>query len=64
MMVPIRYPDGRYDIVKTSQLDHLIVNGRIQAFRRQESWVVPGREPIRGQGGEGTRPDSERRRAE
>jgi len=51
MMIRIRYPDGRYDMVKASQLDRLIESGRIRAFKRQEGWAVPGRDPIRGQGG-------------
>ncbi len=48
MMIQIRYHDGRFDMIKTSQLDRLLRSGQISAFRRQDGWVEPGRAPLRG----------------
>ncbi len=47
MMIRIRYPDGRYDMVKVSHLDCLIAANRISGFLRATGWVVIGRDPIR-----------------
>lgn len=47
MMIRIRYPDGRYDMVKVSQLDRFIAKNQISGFRRATGWVVIGRDPIR-----------------
>lgn len=47
MMIRIRYPDGRYDMVKVSQLDRFIAADLISGFRRASGWVVIGRDPIR-----------------
>ncbi len=47
MMVRIQYPDGKYDMVKVSQLDRLIAENRISGFCRTTGWVTIGRDPIR-----------------
>lgn len=47
MMIRIRYPDGKYDMVKVSRLDYLIAKKRISEFRRTTGWVIIGRDPIR-----------------
>lgn len=49
-MIRIKYSDGRYDMVKASHLDHLIVTRQISGFKRQSGWVVLGRDPIRNRG--------------
>lgn len=40
MMIRIQYPDGRYDMVKVSQLDRFIAADLISGFRRATGWVV------------------------
>lgn len=60
MMVRIRYPDGRYDMVKVSQLERLIAANLISGFRRATGWVVIGRDPIR-RNSRGFYPGPERR---
>jgi hypothetical protein len=47
MMIRIKYPDGKYDMVKASQLDRLIAENRISGFHRATGWVAIGRHPIR-----------------
>lgn len=47
MMIRIRYPDGRFDMVKGTRLEYLIATKRISGFRRSTGWVVIGRDPIR-----------------
>lgn len=47
MMICIQYPDGRYDMVKTSQLERYIAQNRLSGFRRATGWVVIGRDRIR-----------------
>jgi hypothetical protein len=50
MMIRIRYPDGRFDMVKASHLDRLIATRQIRSFKRESGWVVLGKGPIRRQG--------------
>lgn len=52
MMIRIRYPDGKYDMVKITRLDDLIASKRIFGFRRATDWVLIGRDPIRKNSGE------------
>lgn len=52
MMIRIRYPNGRYDMVKVTRLDYLIAANRISDFRRATGWVRIGRDPIRKNSGE------------
>ncbi len=47
MMIRIRYPDGRFDMVKGTRLEYLIATKWISGFRRATGWVVIGRDPIR-----------------
>jgi hypothetical protein len=51
MMVRIRYPDGRYDLVKAAMLDLLINLRQINQFERSDGWAIIGRDPLRGVGG-------------
>ena len=47
MMVRVVYDDDSYDIVKASQLDELIIAGKVAKFLRAEGWVSVGHDPIR-----------------
>lgn len=49
MMIRIRYPDGRFDIVKATRLDFLIESEEIEGFKRANGWVVLGKDSVRGQ---------------
>lgn len=61
MMIRIRYPDGRFDMVKATRLDDLIESEEIEGFRRVTGWVVLGKDPVRGQGLPGIYSGPERR---
>lgn len=50
MMIRIRYPNGRFDMIKASHLDRLLVAKQISSFKRQSGWVVLGQDPIRSPG--------------
>ena len=52
MMIRIRHPDGKYDMVKVTRLDYLIAEKRISGFCRAMGWVRIGRDPIRKNSGE------------
>jgi hypothetical protein len=47
MMVRVVYNDDSFDVVKASQLDDLIIAGKVVRFLRAEGWVTVGRDPIR-----------------
>jgi len=47
MLIHVQYSDSRYDMVKEFWLDELIENKRIIKFRRRDSWVVIGVDPVR-----------------
>jgi hypothetical protein len=47
MMVRVMYTDNSYDLVKVTQLDGLIISGRVAKFLRAEGWVTIGLDPIR-----------------
>jgi hypothetical protein len=51
MQIPVIYADSSSGIVSPDQLDRLIEQRRIQAFRRREGMVRVGRDPVRGRGG-------------
>lgn len=50
MLIRVKYPDGRYDMVKDFRLDYLIENKTIQSFERSNGWVVLGVDPVRKPG--------------
>lgn len=50
MMIRIRYPNGRFDMIKASHLDRLLAAQQISSFKRQSGWVVLGQDPIRSPG--------------
>jgi hypothetical protein len=51
MMLRVLYRNSKYDMVKDSFLDGLIISGRIEKFRRAQGWVTIGRDATRGRGG-------------
>ena len=50
MMVQIKYLNGCFDMVKTSNLDRLIAAQKISSFKRQDNWVILGQNPVRDLG--------------
>ncbi|WP_432822468.1 GSU3473 family protein [Trichloromonas sp.] len=50
MLIRVKYPDGRYDMVKNFRLDHLIETRAIYSFKRASGWVVLGVDPLRQSG--------------
>ncbi|WP_197463694.1 GSU3473 family protein [Desulfuromonas sp. DDH964] len=61
MVIRIRYPDGRFDMVKATRLNTLIETEEIEGFKRASGWVVLGRDPVRGQGNDEFYHGTERR---
>jgi hypothetical protein len=39
MLIPVIYPDGKYDLVKDFTLSQLIVKRSIVKFKRRQGWV-------------------------
>lgn len=62
MLIRVRYPDGRYDMVKSFRLDHLIETNTIHSFKRASGWVVLGVDPVRKSGQKRPHNTPERRR--
>lgn len=42
MLIRVKYLDSRYDMVRPEILDHLLDEGNILEFKRQDGWVTPG----------------------
>ena len=59
-LIPVRYPDGQIDKIPMPLLNTMIESRKIAEFKRQEGWVVIGRDAIRGMNN-GQRPGKERR---
>lgn len=51
MMIRVLYRNSKYDMVKDSFLDGLIISGKIEKFRRVDGWITIGKDPMRGWGG-------------
>lgn len=49
MMIPVKYSDGRHDLVKPQLLDRLLSDRKLAGFKRRNGWVEIGRDPVRGQ---------------
>lgn len=47
MMLRVMYNDNRYDMVKSTRLDDLIVSNAVAKFERSSGWVTIGVDPIR-----------------
>jgi hypothetical protein len=58
MLIQIIYQsDKRFGAVHTSRLDYLIHSGLLFAFRRAHDWVIVGKDPVRGVGGDYSGPE-------
>jgi hypothetical protein len=47
MLIRVKYPNGKFDMVKEFRLDYLIETQIIHSFERASGWVVLGVDPIR-----------------
>lgn len=47
MLIQIQRDRDHFDYVRGPQLDALIVNNKIERFRRATGWVTVGRDPVR-----------------
>jgi len=47
MLINIIYQNGKYGLVEDSELDELIVQGRIKKFLRSTGWCTISADPIR-----------------
>ena len=47
MLIPVIYADDSYDMVEDFQLNELIVNNKIKAFKRSSGWVRIGQDRVR-----------------
>lgn len=52
MLVPVMLRNGTEEIVSAQVLDRMLEEERVDFFRRSGGWVVVGRDPLRGMGGE------------
>jgi hypothetical protein len=51
-MIKVIYTDQASGTVEDLLLEELIAKGKVVAFSRSSEWIVIGRDPIRGRGGE------------
>lgn len=51
MLIPVIYPNGKYDLVKDFYLTHLINSGKILKFKRSSGWVNITAANLRGEDG-------------
>lgn len=47
MLIQVVFADKQIGIVSQDDLDRQIDNGSVAAFRRQEGWVIIGRDQVR-----------------
>lgn len=47
MLINVIYQNGKYGLVEDSELDKLIVQGKIKKFLRSTGWCTLGADPIR-----------------
>jgi len=52
MLVPVMLRNGTEEIVSSQVLDRMLEENLVTFFRRHGGWVVVGRDPLRGMGGE------------
>lgn len=50
MLIRVKYPNGKFDMVREFRLDYLIETKVIHSFERSSGWVVLGVDPIRQPG--------------
>lgn len=51
MLIRVIYRNGKYDMIKPSFLDELILSKKIRSFMRSGGWATVGADPVRGAGG-------------
>lgn len=56
MLIPVEYTDHNFGYVDPANLDDLIRNHLVVAFRRTGGWVKLRREPVMGNGGDNSGP--------
>jgi hypothetical protein len=49
--ITVLFNDNHYKIVSGIELDQLLTTDKVKAFRRSTGWVIIGKDPLRGQGG-------------
>jgi hypothetical protein len=47
MLIRVKYVDDRFDMVRPEILDRLLEAGKVREFKRQEGWVLPGKDSVR-----------------
>ncbi len=52
MLVPVMLRNGTEEIVSSQVLERMLEENQVTFFRRHSGWVVVGRDPLRGMGGE------------
>lgn len=58
--IPVIFTDHRYKRVSGVELDQLLVDGSVKAFRRSSGWAIIGQDSLRGDGGIYSGPDRRR----
>jgi hypothetical protein len=52
MKIPVKFADFRSGVVRSDELQELILTRKIMSFRRDDDeWVKIGVDPVRGMGG-------------
>jgi hypothetical protein len=49
--IPVLFNNNHTSVVSTLELDRLLEDGSLRAFRRMSGWVIVGQDPVRGKGG-------------
>lgn len=49
--IPVLFNNNHTAAVSGLELDRLLENGSLRAFRRMSGWVIVGQDPVRGKGG-------------
>jgi len=47
LLINVIYQNGKYGLVEDSEIDKLIVQGKIKKFLRSTGWCTIGADPIR-----------------
>jgi len=63
MLIRVKYPDGKYDMVKEFRLDFLIQTKSLHSFKRSNGWAVLGIDPVRQTSGQRRSNAPERRQS-
>ncbi len=49
--IPVLFNNNHTSVVSSLELDRLLEDGSLRAFRRMSGWVIVGQDPVRGKGG-------------